>query len=77
MNNSEITGVALVMMIIFGWLAVGDYAKVKTAKHATHAGLIECPIRPTGYLELTTKTIWVKDCPEYTKTMKEVKDTHE
>ena len=65
MNKTEITGVVLIIAVVFGGLAIDNYTKQKTAIEAVKAGLEECPIK-TGF---SPQTIWVKDCPEYIKTI--------
>ncbi len=65
------TSVVLIVFIvaIFGALGYTSALNTRVAISATSSGLEQCPISFSR-----NKTIWVKDCLEYTKTIKDLEE---
>ena len=59
MSKWEAISMAIIISVIFGGLAISDYAEAKASVEKAKAGLEECPVKGTY------KIIWVKDCIAY------------
>ena len=64
------TGIAVTVMllVVFGGIAIKDVVDSQNAVEMAKAGLEECPKEIGSF-----HTIWVKDCIAYTKLQKETK----
>jgi len=64
------TGIAVTVMLlaVFGGIAIKDVVDSQNAVEMAKAGLEECPLAENYRI-----TVWVKDCVKYKKQEKETK----
>lgn len=68
MDRNTVIMAVLIVLIMMSAIVLDNTGNNETYIQLAKTGLEQCP--QDGPLQLTKKTIWVKDCSEYLKSIK-------